>query len=337
MSLDGVTRGIVAALGVPASRWASLHVRPGGKGGNSRVYLLTHGGRTLVAKEYFRHPSDRRDRLQAEWTFLEYAVAAGIRSVPRPIARHTASGIGIYEYIFGRNLASPDVSPERVREAAAFFLALNDPSQRQAAAPLGTASEACFSIAEQLAMVDRRINRLASIPDSSDEDVAARAFVKSLSERWQEVRDCTLAATRAAGSDPVAPVEERCISPSDFGFHNALLRDTGELCFLDFEYAGWDDPAKMVGDFFAHAGVPVPREHFDVFLKTTMSFSRHANSLELRARMLEPVFRIKWCCIVLNEFVPEAAQRRQFATTGIDPAATKRRQLDKARTLLASV
>jgi hypothetical protein len=115
------------------------------------------------------------------------------------------------------------------------------------------------------------------------------------------------------------------------------LRETGELCFLDFEYAGWDDPAKMAGDFFAHPGIPVPREHFDPFLKTAMSFSRHANALELRARLLEPVFRIKWCCIVLNEFVPEAAQRRRFATPAADLVASKRRQLDKARTLLASV
>jgi hypothetical protein len=186
MSLDAVTRGIAAALGVPASRWATLHVRPGGKGGNSRVYLLTQGGRTLVAKEYFRHPSDRRDRLQAEWTFLEYAVAAGIRSVPRPVARHTASGVGIYEYIAGRNVCSADVSHARVQEAATFFLALNDPAQRQAAEALAAASEACFSIADHLAMVNGRISRLARIPSDSDEDLAARAFVTSLTERWRE-------------------------------------------------------------------------------------------------------------------------------------------------------
>lgn len=337
MSLDAVTCGIAAALGVPASRWAPLHVRPGGKGGNSRVYLLTQDGRTLVAKQYFRHPSDGRDRLQAEWTFLEYAVAAGIRCVPKPIARDTASGIGIYEYIAGRNLQSADITWAQTQEAAAFFLALNDPTQRHAAASLAPASEACFSIVDHLAMVDGRIGRLANIPGSSDENLAARVFVKLLAERWCEVREGVLGAIRASGGDTSAQVEERCISPSDFGFHNALLRETGELCFLDFEYAGWDDPAKMTGDFFAHPGVPVPREQFDAFLRTAMSYSRHASALELRARLLEPVFRIKWCCIVLNEFVPEAAQRRRFATPGADPAASKRRQLDKARTLLASV
>jgi len=337
MSLEAVTPGIAAALGVPQSRRAALHVQPGGSGGNSRIYVVTLDGRKLVAKQYFRHPSDERDRLQAEWAFLEYAARAGIPCVPRPVARDESSGIGIYEHIAGRNLGSADVSAARVQEAANFFLLLNRRENLKTSQALAPASEACFSIAEHLAMVDRRVGRLAGIPESSEEDRAARGFVASLERRWREVREGVLAATRAAGRDPAAQVEERCVSPSDFGFHNALLRETGELCFLDFEYAGWDDPAKMAGDFFAHPGVPVSREHFDGFVKTAMSFSRHAAALEARARLLEPIFRIKWCCIVLNEFVPEAAQRRRFATPGADPAASKRRQLDKARGLLASV
>lgn len=322
-----VVEAIAATLKVPAS---SLDVERG-RGGNSRVYFVTLAGKKVVAKQYFRHSADPRDRLQAEWDFLEYAAGAGIRCVPKPLARDAARGIGVFEYIAGRPLVRGDVTSARVAEAAAFFLLVN--RHRNSAKLLGPASEACFSIAEHIAMVDGRVSRLAAIPDSTEEDRAAREFVRSLDARWRELRERILAATR----EPAAPVEERCVSPSDFGFHNALLRENGELCFLDFEYAGWDDPAKTAGDFFAHPGLPVPREHFDAFLKTAMSFSSHAAALEARARLLEPVFRLKWCCIVLNEFVPEAAQRRRFATPGADAATVKRRQLDKARGLLASV
>jgi len=93
----------------------------------------------------------------------------------------------------------------------------------------------------------------------------------------------------------------------------------------------------MVGDFFAHPGMPVSRDHFDEFVRTTMSFSRHAGVLEARARLLVPLFQVKWCCIILNEFVPEAAQRRRFAKPSLDEALSKQRQLEKARRLLASV
>ena len=35
-----------------------------------------------------------------------------------------------------------------------------------------------------------------------------------------------------------------CILPGDFGFHNAI-RTTKGVKFIDFEFAGWDDPAKQ--------------------------------------------------------------------------------------------
>ena len=44
-------------------------------------------------------------------------------------------------------------------------------------------------------------------------------------------------------------MEDLQISPSDFGFHNALRTNTGPV-FFDFEFSGWDDPAKTIIDFF---------------------------------------------------------------------------------------
>jgi hypothetical protein len=333
MSLASVTLGVATALRLPEARRSALRVETAGSGGNSRIYLVSLDGRKLVAKHYFRHPSDGRNRLRSERAFLEYAASSGIGCVPRVVACDDEFGIGIYEYIAGRKLESADISAARVREAAVFFLSLNDPAHRKAAQALAPASEACFSIEQHLALVDGRIRRLAAISGTEEADRAAREFVIALERRWREVRQEILDAVR----DPAAEVEARCVSPSDFGFHNALLRDSGELCFLDFEYAGWDDPAKMVGDFFAHPGVPVSRQHFDEFVRTTMSFSRHAAALEARARLLVPLFQVKWCCIVLNEFVPEAAKRRRFAAPGLDESLGKRRQLDKARRLLATI
>jgi hypothetical protein len=337
MSLDTVTRGVAAALRLPDARPSALRVENAVSGGNSRVFVVTLDGRTLVAKQYFRHPSDGRNRLQAERAFLEYAAAAGVDCVPRVVACDETLGIGIYEHIAGRKLDNTEVSRARVREAADFFLKLNQQEHRALARALPSASEACFSVADHLQAVDARIRRLENMPGAGDAERAAREFLAALRRRWQEVRDAILGNLRASGVDAAAEVEERCISPSDFGFHNALLRETGALCFLDFEYAGWDDPAKMVGDFFAHPGIPVPRGHFEEFLGRTMSFSRHAPALEARARLLEPIFRVKWCCIILNEFLPEAAERRRFAAPGLDEDHGKLSQLDKARRLLATI
>ncbi|MEW5864875.1 MAG: aminoglycoside phosphotransferase family protein [Pseudomonadota bacterium] len=329
--------GIASLLGLPAGRAPEIGLEPLAPGGNNRVFAATIGACRYLVKQYFRDPSDPRDRLHAEQAFLRYAAAAGIGCVPRAIAADARLGIGIYEFVSGRKMTAADISAARVDEAAAFFLRLNDAAHRSAARALPVASEACFSIAEHFAMVDRRTARLAAIPVAADVDRAARDFVGELVAVWEELKQRIAREAAIRGEALDAAVAQRCISPSDFGFQNALVRDTGELCFLDFEYAGWDDPAKMAGDFFSHPALPVPREHFDRFVRAAMSFSPRAPALEERARLLLPVFRAKWCCIMLNDFVPEFARRRRFADPDTDEEARKRRQLDKARRLLESI
>ena len=55
---------------------------------------------------------------------------------------------------------------------------------------------------------------------------------------------------RAAEIDPTMTIDpaERCISPSDFGFHNALVDERGIVRFLDFEYSGWLTEANHLGN-----------------------------------------------------------------------------------------
>ena len=130
--------------------------------------------------------------------------------------------------------------------------------------------------------------------------------------------------------------DDRCISPSDFGFHNVLLKNDGALCFIDFEYAGWDDPAKLIGDFFCQPAVPVPPVYFDEFAAMVVSYSVRPEALRERAYLLLPAFQIKWCCIMLNEFLPAAAQRRQFADPTSSLDQRQRKQLDKTEQFFQS-
>ena len=62
--------------------------------------------------------------------------------------------------------------------------------------------------------------------------------------------------------------DEKIISPSDFGLHNAKLNRDHRLTFFDFEYAGWDDPAKTIADFFAQPRFPAPLEEVDKLIST---------------------------------------------------------------------
>jgi len=319
---------LLAAAGLPPA--ISIERLPGG--GNNRVYRVETAAGPVLLKEYFQHPADPRDRLAAEYAFTNFAWSHGIRALPQPLACDRAAGLGLYKFIAGRKLVPGEVTAAHVDEAAAFFAAINRHRVDPAAARLPIASEACFSIAEHLACVDRRVARLATIAPETDLHREAQKLVATrLMPAWIGVR-----AAVAAGGHPLdapLPIAARVLSPSDFGFHNCLLTAAG-LRFIDFEYAGWDDPAKTVCDFFCQPAVPVPREHFEHFLAAVISATGDAG-IHDRVALLQPVYEFKWCCIMLNEFLPADDRRRAFARGDQEATARRARQLAKVDRSLA--
>jgi hypothetical protein len=333
MQYAELSAALADLLGLQRDQRSQLSIEPFAASGNNRVFTATTDGRRFVAKVYFRHPADTRDRLQAEFSFLTCAARVGIHCVPKPVACDTGNSIGVYEYIDGRKLGEREIDAACVEQAADFIRQLNRDSTHDAGRDLPNASEACFSIVEHFAMVDGRIARFGNMGIAGTLDRDAREFVAALSARWQRVKAEILRSAKSAGIDPGAKLTERCISPSDFGFHNALATTDRGICFIDFEYAGWDDPAKLAGDFFSHPAVEVDSAHFERFLEIAMSYSARPAALAERARILFPVFQTKWCCIILNEFLPDAAQRRHFADPTRHVANRKREQLERAVSL----
>jgi hypothetical protein len=329
--LNAEISSLLTAVGQPN---VPFEVAPVATGGNNRVVSVIAAGQRYIAKWYYHDAAQTRDRLQSEFFFLQHAWRQGIRCIPQPLASDPAARVALYELVEGQHLRPEQLDAHKVRQAARFFAALNTESSRSAGRHLASASDACFSVAEHVSSVDRRIAKLSSIPADTPADREGAMFAGELAAGWAAARQRVLLETE----DPQAVIPDRwrCLSPSDFGFHNALLRPSGEICFLDFEYAGWDDPAKMIGDFFAHPGLPVALELFDAYAADACAPFADAGILAERARRLEVIARVRWCCIILNEFLPDIARRRRFADPALDLEARKLQQVRKARQLYAT-
>jgi hypothetical protein len=325
----------VDALATSAKLGRVRDLVPLSGGKNNRVFRVSAENGEAVLKAYFRHPADPRDRLGAEWAFSRFAWSAGVRCLPEPLACDPAAGLGLFSFVEGETPAPEDIAEAAVGEAAAFVRDLNAARWRPLASRLPAASEACFSIAEHLGTVARRVDRLADA-----EDPAAVAFVRrELIPAWARVRRAAESAASDSGMSFGRPLEitERCVSPSDFGFHNALIEPGGRVRFLDFEYAGWDDPAKLVCDFFCQPALPVPPRFFGPFAREVAAAFPDPSAVVARSRLLLPVYRVKWVCIRLNEFLPAGGRRRAFSLAADEPEARKQRQLAAAREALAEI
>jgi hypothetical protein len=289
-----------------------------------------------VLKNYFHSPSDPRDRFGAERAFYELLKSQGIRRAPEPLGWNAELRLGLFTLLSGRKLFPAEVDENRVREAVEFALEINAARHSPAAQAMRQASEACFALAQHIATVERRVQRLDEIAPQGELASEVSAFVHSeLEPAWQRVRARIAGQTVAELNDEL-PANARCVSPSDFGFHNTLLVADGRLRFIDFEYAGWDDPAKLVCDFFCQPELSVDIRHWDAVVRPLDRLFGSSAGLPARAARLLPAYQIKWCCILLNEYLQADSARRRFAAGG-EVAGRKARQLAKARELLARI
>jgi len=299
-------------------------------GGNNRVCRVALPSGDAVLKQYFQHAAGTHNRFLSEKAFYDYLWSRGLRRTPEPLAWDAERRLGLLRFVPGRKLGAEEIRRDAVDQALEFLLELNRDRHTAPAAALPNASTCCFSAEELCRHISGRLDRLRQMEESSDLDREARAFVcSSLLPAWQEVA----AAVRrgcAPIPQPLAP-RHRVLSPSDFGFHNALLAPDNRLRFFDFEYAGWDDPCQMMGDFFCQPQIPVPLEFWENFAAVLARDLALEDGFAERAGRWLPALRLKWCCIILNEFSRDVKARRDFARRSATTEAVKEAQLAKAR------
>jgi hypothetical protein len=333
---EAVIAFVRESLGLMCERLTPLR---GGR--NSRVFLAECVGETqMVVKAYPSCQDDPRERLKTEWDAFVFLKRQGVSWVPAPLYCDTTRQMAIYESIQGEPPLSAKLHSSDIQQAVnalgtLFELGQGLPETRERFAP---ASEACFSIESVFESLDSRFAILTTCAEGSPQ---LHTFLQGELLPFQhELRAWCEATAHKTGVRLAErlPREARTLSPSDFGFHNALRRSKGELVFLDFEYFGWDDPAKTVVDFLLHPAMQLTLEQQQEFLAQCIAAFRGVENLYNRIKLVFPLFGVKWCCILLNEFTRCHLQRRVFSGSASSEAnlldQKKITQLSKARAML---
>jgi hypothetical protein len=300
-----------------------------GAGRNSSVWRVGADGACYALKQYPRHRAGERDRAAVEYDALRFLVKHGVAAVPRPIACDSRLGCTLLEWIEGDRVV--DAASADIAAATRFIAAIHALRDADDARALPQAAEACLSGAE---IVDQIQRRLARLDELTPEEPALGAFLAGiLRPLLAEIAGWAEAGYVAAGRSFARPIEAvaATLCPADFGFHNALRRRSGELVFIDFDYFGWDDPAKLVADFLLHPGMSLGDASKRQFADAAAAIYRADSEFRSRLRRLYPLFGLRWCTILLNEFLPERWASRRNAGNRADWTAVKQGQLDRAR------
>ncbi len=321
--------GLAALLTNAGIKEGDLGIIPLHGGGNNRVFKIVCADHSYVLKAYAPHGPKKRNRLRAEYDFLMLAWKNGVTNVPKPVVCDERNNLALYGYIKDRNPVMHGVGRVETEAAVKFLNRMNTEQVRQAAieSSLGKASEACLTLNAHYDSVSRRIERLKALQPNDSVDSKAKAFVEStLIPEWEKKKQGLRGLT---AGDNIRLRDQQIISPSDFGFHNAIITRQGQIYFIDFEYAGWDCPLKLVCDFFCQPEVPVPMGFLDYFTERVSEMVDTDHDIFDKVRLMMPLYRIKWCCIILNDFLPGDRQRRSYALSNKDRRVNQLKKASK--------
>lgn len=295
-------------------------------GANNQVYQVTlKNSDVFVLKKYFYHPTDTRDRLFHELSFLQYAQTISLESVCKPIAFCLKDRIGLYSKLPGRNAKLEDVTKESIEHFLTFFQKIN--SHKNLASHLPLAIDRTLCIKDHLYLIEKRVKWLLSIEIHEEIDKEMLLYVnEQLLPRYLEHRERLFQNYKSDHRINNIPIDHLCISPSDFGFHNVLIADTS-LYFYDFEYAGFDDPVNLLANFFCQPKIPISQDYLPMVSKSFLSFLPNPEEGYERFSYIHPLCLIKWALLILNIFHRPGGKRRAFS--GIHEKKSSQLELSK--------
>ena len=269
-------------------------------GFNNRVYRAHRGEETVIIKLF------NQDGMRAEERFLDYANKVAEGFVPRIVAREPDMRCIVLEDIAGDTYKhSGEIGDVEIERAIMFMKLLNSEEGVHEAKDLGLAKEGFSLVSEHMECVEARLRRLTAktVDLAVREDV--RLLIEEIKVRYRIIRRKALDRLSSGKTKDLKVESLTCISPGDFGFHNAIKTDAGAV-FIDFEFAGIDDWTKCVTDFEMQPRLRVPNTARGLLDAIPVNIR---NDFSERSSTLRMILWAKWLCIIMAFADPQRYER----------------------------
>ncbi|MDJ0838571.1 MAG: aminoglycoside phosphotransferase family protein [Acidobacteriota bacterium] len=280
--------------------------------GDNFIYrLTTQEGTEYVLKRYYEKNTGENNRLQNEARSLRALGKAGVDVVPVPLWDDRQDW-AIFNMIKGTHAEGTD---DDVEQLIRFLIELDEKGKDLRRRNLPRARDARLNLkayVKGIATIWDPIMQAAQSKGPQDvmlfmmtdleqlrQDNINHFYLWCKRENWNQEREL--------------PMDQRIFSPGDFGFHNSIRSPEGRLSFLDFENAGWDDPAKLMADFFYNTQQNLA---MDQKLKVLDAFVKHRDwdkDFMKRFWAVSDLVAVEWIVRRLRVVVPAEQTRLMLA------------------------
>ena len=280
-------------------------------GRNNQVWKISNTENHWIIKIYPKFKNNYNLRLLKEFKFLKILEEQGIFCVPKSIDFDKKRNLALYTYIPGKRVNK--INDNYIDQILNFIYKINKSKNTKKFKNLPKASDSCFSLKQHIFCVQRRINEFKNLkPKTYLEQQVYLFFKNKIFPEWENKKREIENNFTVKEINKKFNKNELIVSPSDFGFHN-IIEKNKKLFFVDFEYAGWDDPAKLICDFICQPDYKVEKKYWNKFMHGLSTTLPKNNEIVKRVKNVLPLHRVKWCCVLLNEFIKKNKTRRKHA------------------------
>lgn len=295
-------------------------------GRNSKVFKFVNNNTDYIVKFYEIHSG--QNRLNREEILYEYLSSINNKKTAKIIKSNIAKNFSLFSFLHGKKIDL--ILDNHIVQCANFLIEINN-CEKLNKDSFPIAIDGIKKRTDHLKLCEDRLNIMSSIdPKESIEKEFNNFFKNKILVQWEIISDYFYKNYMQSEFNNLISVDELIISPSDFGFHNILLYKE-ELKFFDFEYAGLDDPIKLVCDFISHPDQNVSVKQINIFKRKIFQFLKNEDHYNHLVKIFLPFHQLKWCCIILNEFRSDKMEVRRHA--GYEDNNLLQKQLTKSKDL----
>lgn len=308
-----VKNDIERRLGTSVTRFEILH-----GGFNNRIFRIdSSNDKSYILKWYFK---DDRNRLSREFSAFEYLRSQGELRLPIPYFKDNENNYAIYSFEKGKTKSGNELNKRDLDEFLSFTLFLqnlDDNNVRQMFPDTIFATRSAKQFSE---VILDKVNKFEDLVKTSDQNSDIARFAKN-TDVLRRVDGYIELIKKSYGQmfNEEIDLPSMRLSPVDFGPHNTIFKENGKICFIDFEYFGWDDPSKIVANFITHEGTwGISRDNLNYFIDSYQGNSNLSENIVKRVKMFIPLQSLNWISVLLWSFTPQKLELRKFANPSFD-------------------
>jgi len=263
------------------------------EGRNNDLYKFQYKNLNLIIKKY---PKKKLLNFKREKLFYEYLSKMNIKNVPEYYFS-IKKKLSVFSYLSGKKINKID--NDNIKNSLRFIEKINS---KNVGNKFEFASDGCSSVHDHIQIVSKRIDNFNDLVEKNFKNKKIYFFLKrKLNPRFNFEKKLVLQNYKKQVKDKFKK-NELILSPSDFGFHNMLIKNK-KTYFFDFEYSGMDDASKLFCDYICQPDLQLNEKQIDLLLKKINIKNKNNLKIKKRIKLLLNIHRIKWCMVMLNIFL----------------------------------